>query len=85
MPEMDQINFVTRVRIPTLMLNGKYDPFFSYQNNILPMYELLGTPAKDKKLNAYETDHYIPYKDLVKETLEWLDKYLGPAKAKESN
>ena len=27
-PEVDQINFAPRVKIPTLMLNGRYDSFF---------------------------------------------------------
>ncbi len=58
------------------MLNGKYDIWYSYEYTVRPMFELLGTPPADKKLLVYETDHYVPYKDLVKETLDWLDKYL---------
>lgn len=84
MPEMDQINFVTRVKIPTLILSGRYDPFFSFEYNVKPLYDLLGTLPRDKKLVVYETDHYIPYRELVKETLGWLDKYFGPAKSGES-
>jgi hypothetical protein len=25
-------------------------------------------------------DHFVPHNDLVKETLAWLDPYLGPVK-----
>jgi hypothetical protein len=42
------------------------------------MFDLLGTPEKDKKLIVYETDHIIPMKELIKESLTWLDHYFGP-------
>jgi hypothetical protein len=28
---------------------------------------------------VYDTDHFIPRNELIKETLGWLDRYLGPA------
>ena len=79
-PEMDPVNYVPRIKIPVLMLNGKYDTGFSYENVVKPFFNLLGTPVKDKKLILYETDHYVPKSEIVKETLNWLDKYFGPAK-----
>jgi serine/threonine protein kinase len=36
--------------------------------------------AEDIKLKLYDTDHFIPKTELIKETLDWLDKYLGPVK-----
>jgi hypothetical protein len=33
------------------------------------MYDLLGTPAPDKQLKFYETDHTPPRNELIKETL----------------
>jgi hypothetical protein len=39
---------------------------------------LLGTPAADKRRVAYDTGHNIPRPDLIRESLNWLDKYLGP-------
>jgi eukaryotic-like serine/threonine-protein kinase len=62
------------------MLNGKYDYTFPFDKTVKPFYELLGTPAKDKKLVLYETDHYVPKNELIKEVLGWLDKYFGPVK-----
>jgi hypothetical protein len=44
------------------------------------MLDLLGTPAEDKQLKLYETDHIPPRAEFIKETLAWLDKYLGPVK-----
>ncbi len=79
-PEMDPVNYLPRIKIPVLMLNGKYDAYFPYETAVKPFFNLLGTPAKDKKLILYETDHYVPKSEIVKETLNWLDKYFGPAK-----
>lgn len=77
-PEVNGINYVTRVRTPTLMLNGKYN--VGIDTGIRPMLDLLGTPPEDKRLILYETDHIPPRMEYIKETLAWLDKYLGPVK-----
>ncbi len=80
LPEADQINFVSRVKIPVLMLNGRYDHFFPVESSQLPFFHLLGTPEKDKKHVIYESGHAPPRKEFIRETLDWLDKYLGPVK-----
>ncbi len=77
-PEINQMNYVTRVKTPTLMLNGKYDILFPYETNAKLMFDLLGTPGERKEQKVYNSDHYIPRNELIKETLAWLDKYLGP-------
>jgi len=79
-PEIAQINYIPRIRIPTLMLNGKYDTIHPYETSIKPMFDLLGTPRDKKELRVYETDHIPPRNELVKETLAWLDRYLGPTR-----
>ena len=79
-PEIQEINFLGRVKIPTLMLNGRYDTIEPLEQAIRPMFDLLGTPAADKRLILYETDHIPPVNEMIKETLAWLDKYLGPVK-----
>jgi serine/threonine protein kinase/cephalosporin-C deacetylase-like acetyl esterase len=79
-PEVDEINFISRIKIPTLMLNGRYDMIFPYETSVKPMYDLLGTPEENKNLVLYDTDHFIPRNELIKETLDWLDKYLGRVK-----
>ena len=80
LPEADQINFLPRVYQPLLMLNGKYDMFFPMETSQKPMFNLLGTPEKDKKLIIYDTGHLVPRTDFIRETLAWYDKYLGPVK-----
>jgi predicted esterase len=81
-PEVDGINYVNRIKIPTLMLNGRYDMTFPFELTVKPMFDLLGTPAADKRLILYDTDHIIPLTEYIKESLAWLDKYLGPVKRK---
>jgi dienelactone hydrolase len=77
-PEADAINYVTRIKIPVLMLNGRYDMRIPFDKAVKPFFNLLGTPEKDKRLCAYETDHYVPKSEMIKETLNFLDKYWGP-------
>ena len=79
-PEADQRNYVTRVKVPTLMLNGRYDLGFPLDTSIKPMFDLLGTPVQHKRLKLYDTDHFVPENELIKESLTWLDRYLGPVK-----
>ena len=80
MPEVDPFNFVPRVRIPVIMLNGRYDHYFPVETAQKPMFKLLGTPDKDKNWIVYNGGHFVPRDQLVKETLAWLDRYLGTVK-----
>ena len=77
-PEINRVNFVRQVKVPTLILNGRFDTLQSFEETIKPMFDLLGTPAEHKKLILYDTDHIPPRNEYIKETLAWLDKYLGP-------
>ncbi len=79
-PEIDPFNYVPRIKAPILMLNGKYDTIFPYEVSVKPMFDLLGTPEKDKFLKLYETDHGVPTAEVIKETQAFLNKYLGPVK-----
>jgi eukaryotic-like serine/threonine-protein kinase len=80
LPEVDTINFLPRVKQPVLMLNGHYDFFFPAQSTQEPFFNLLGSRKDQKKRLLYETGHSIPRNELIKETLNWLDQYLGPVK-----
>jgi hypothetical protein len=62
------------------MLNGRYDTQMPFENTVLPFFNLIGTSDNDKRLCVYETDHYVPKSEMIKETLNWLDHYLGPVK-----
>ena len=78
MPEIDPLNFVTRVTLPVLMINGQYDPVFPMESDQLPMYRLLGTPDEDKRHYFTPSAHFVPKDERIRETLDWFDKYLGP-------
>jgi cephalosporin-C deacetylase-like acetyl esterase len=81
-PEVDPLNFVTRIKVPVLMINGKYDQFFPVETSQKPMYQLLGTPREHKKQYIYEASHAVPSNLVAKQSLEWLDRYFGPVKMK---
>jgi predicted esterase len=76
-PWYDQINYLPRVKIPMLLLAGRYDPDYSMKQQ-QAFYDFLGTPENEKEWKIYESTHYIPRKDLINESLNWLDKYFGP-------
>ncbi len=80
LPEADQLNFAPRVKVPVLMLNGRFDFIFPVVSSQEPMFRLLGTPKEQKRHVVYETGHDIPRNELIKETLDWLDRYLGAVK-----
>jgi hypothetical protein len=40
---------------------------------------LLGSRDDQKKHLLYDTSHNLPRNDFIKETLNWLQQYLGPA------
>jgi dienelactone hydrolase len=76
-PEVDPFNFVTRVALPVLMLNGEYDMIHPVEEAARPMFELLATPPDDKRLFVSPVGHIVMYPDMIGETLGWLDRYLG--------
>ncbi|HEU4525670.1 MAG TPA: SUMF1/EgtB/PvdO family nonheme iron enzyme, partial [Gemmatimonadales bacterium] len=78
LPEADQINYITRVTQPTLLLNGELDFFFPQETSQLPMFELLGTPPEHKKRLVFPGGHSVPREEQIRESLAWLDRYLGP-------
>jgi eukaryotic-like serine/threonine-protein kinase len=77
-PEIDLLNYAPRVRMPTLMLNGRYafgEPFETAQ---LSLFNLLGAAAEHKRHAVFEAGHALAMEDVAREILPWLDRYLGP-------
>ena len=79
-PEVDEINYAPRVNAPVLMLNGKQDFTFPVEGSQKPMFDALGTPAANKRHIVYDGGHAFPFAVIIKDTLDWLDKYLGQVK-----
>src|ERR1700730_1071905 len=67
-------------KIPVLMINGRYDFGIPLETCQQPFYRLLGTPAADKRQVLLDSGHGIPLTPWFKETLDWLDHYLGRVK-----
>jgi eukaryotic-like serine/threonine-protein kinase len=82
LPEADDVNFVPRVRVPVLMINGRYDFSYTFDGQTA-MFRLLGTPNEHKRHAIFEAGHIPSRADIIRETLAWLDRYLGPVKRKE--
>ena len=78
LPECDAFNFAPHVKQPTLMVNGRYDYFFPAETSQVPLFRALGSPEKEKRHVIFEAGHVPPNDLVMKEILEWLDKYLGP-------
>ena len=82
LPAVDQWNFAPRFKTPVLMLNGADDFTFPLETSQIPLFRQLGTPEKDKKHVVFDGGHASPVTrlDMVKEALDWLDRYIGPVK-----
>jgi formylglycine-generating enzyme required for sulfatase activity/dienelactone hydrolase/predicted Ser/Thr protein kinase len=80
LPEVNEINFAPRVSVPTLMINGRYDYFCPLKDAQDPMFKFLGTPENDKRHVVFEGGHIPPHDGMIKETLDWLDRYQGPVR-----
>jgi dienelactone hydrolase len=79
-PVADPFNFLPRVTVPTLMLNGRYDSFFPVETSQMPFFENLGTPDEDKKIIVTESNHFLLSYSAnlaIRETLDWYDRYMG--------
>jgi hypothetical protein len=81
--EVQSINFLPRVKIPILMMNGRDDFVAPPEQSQLPMFRLLGTPIKDKRRAVFDSGHSLPRTELIKEVLAWLGRYQGPVTPKE--
>jgi formylglycine-generating enzyme required for sulfatase activity/dienelactone hydrolase/predicted Ser/Thr protein kinase len=80
LPEVSPVNFAPHVKIPVLMINGRYDFVVPVETSQQPLYRLLGTPPGDKRYVLLDSGHGLPFTPWFKETLDWLDHYLGPVK-----
>ena len=74
---VDPLVYMPRVRLPSLLIYGRYDYWCPYENVTLPWHERLGTPEEDKPLKTSLSAHRVPRHFVMRETLPFLDKYLG--------
>ncbi len=77
-PEVEPLNFAPRAKVPVLMINGREDSLIPHETLQLPLFRLLGAPARDRRLALFDSGHIPPRLDIIREVLAWLDRYLGP-------
>ena len=77
-PDIEPTNFAPRVRVPTLMVAGREDFARPVETLQRPLFNLLGLPADQKDLVLIDGGHIGRLQDIIRETLGWLARYLGP-------
>lgn len=78
---LDHALYLPRVRIPVLMINGRYDSFFPHEPAQKAMFNLLGTPAAQKQHILVDSGHaQLPWESLATRIRDWFDKHLGPVR-----
>ena len=81
--EFNPIHFAPRATEPTLLIGGRYDFIGPVETSQLPLLRLLGAPEEHKRLALFETGHVVyPGPEMIKEVLDWFDRYLGPVRMK---
>ncbi len=78
-PEVEAASYTPFIKVPILMLNGKYDYFFPSETSQKPMFELIGTNKNDKYWYLHESSHTVPLDEFTKKVKIFLDKYSKPA------
>jgi dienelactone hydrolase len=78
LPESSPVSFAPKVRTPVLVINGRYDVVFDLETQIKPFFELFGAPPEHKRLALAEAGHVVPWIWVLRESNDWLDRYLGP-------
>lgn len=77
-PMIDLINYAPHITIPVLMLSGRYDHIYPYEQSQKRTFELLGTRPADKKQIAYDTGHFtMPRNRVAADVSNWFDWHLG--------
>jgi formylglycine-generating enzyme required for sulfatase activity/tRNA A-37 threonylcarbamoyl transferase component Bud32/dienelactone hydrolase len=76
LPGANQADFAARIKVPTLLISGKFDWIFWGKDALI---QRIGTPASDKKAVLFDTAHDVSEQreDLMREVLAWLDRSLG--------
>jgi dienelactone hydrolase len=76
LPEADSFHFAPRVRVPTLLVGGRYDFEYPLERAQLPLFRALRLPA-DQKRHVVVEARPVPSREEIEITLDWLDRHLG--------
>ena len=79
----NSINYAQRSAAPTLMVNGRADLIFPFDSSQVPLFRLLGASGSDKRHLVLEDAGHVAFnQEVMRQSLAWLDKYLGPVKTR---
>ena len=77
-PDVDQMTYVTHLRVPTIMLNCRLMARAPYDRAQKPMFDLLPLPAHEKELKAFpQYTGGVPAEDFGPHANRWLDEHLS--------
>lgn len=77
-PEIHTVDYLPRITLPLLMLNGREDFNFPYEASQRPFFEHIGTPAAKKRHVTFDWGHLPPgYTEVTRHLLDWSDRWLG--------
>lgn len=79
-PEVDPFNFLPRVEVPTLLITMPTDYFYPYEHSQRPLFENLGSEVRKHFIVEGGRGHAPPMAVVARETLDWFDEHLQPAR-----
>ncbi len=79
-PENRAIDYAPRIRMPTMLLNGRYDFGVPLDTAQRPLFEAFGTRPDQKRHVILEAGHALSVEDAASATLPWFDRHLGPVR-----
>jgi dienelactone hydrolase len=74
LPELDMRNYAPLVKVPALLMNGRYDRGF--ERNRIPLFNSLG--SKDKQFNEYDSGHVMELEQAIDDIDQWLSERFSP-------
>ena len=81
-PETIPLHFAPRSTVPVILINGENDFISPVKTSLEPMLAFQGAPPEHKKLVLLEGGHIPPLNDVIREALNWLDRYLDPVEGR---
>ena len=73
-PSLDPVHYASRITIPVLMINGRFDYLLGPESQER-VFDLLPGGNKDREL--IDSGHLMPRADLLRLILPWLDEQFG--------
>ncbi len=77
-PEIHPLNHAPRITAPTLMVAGRSDFLRDVEQEQQPLYDAIGMKEPEKRFAVLDGGHIPDWDEVIRETLDWLDIYLGP-------